>query len=263
MGRDMIEQVVQALIEAVRRLAANLPTVLMALLLYGLLLGALLLFLTTREASAWQVLLGLVVSPLLVVLLFFLAQAFGLTATRLGVGVGYRLKRAVADCSRIMLVTLPLLVLLFGSLQALEQADLWLSRRLLEEAGAGLVDKRWLATIDGARLILLGLVFPLWAIHWWMAAVREGALGALRATARVLRRAFNPGSVLIYLVTGGGSGALAWLIFRSRVPIAREWLELYLFGGRVILGLLVIFLGWLLTLAALGEWTSQRDRDEF
>lgn len=260
---NLIGQVVAPIGEAARRLLTNLATLLLAGLLFALMTGAIFLFLTTRESSPAQVFLGLVVYPLVAVFLFFLGQAFGLMATRIGVGVGYKLKRAIGDCSKVILISIPLLLIMMGVFDGLENVELLVSGRI-EEAAEEKV-KWWSGLLIGLwwlKVGLFGVFFPLCAIHWWMVAVREGAVVAIRSTRSVLRRALSPGSILVFLLTTGVFGGLAMLIFRVNPKIESEWLELYIFGGRMVAGLAIIFLGWLLTLASLAEWTNRRQISE-
>ena len=86
--------------------------------------------------------------------------------------------------------------------------------------------------------------------------VDEGIVAVL---GRVLLEAFAPGSVLIYLSTTGIFGGAAWWLLFTRPEMADPWWDLALFGGRVAGALLLIFVGWLLLLAAMGEWTARRE----
>lgn len=253
----MIKQAMAAIGEAMRKLFSNWGTLLLALLLYGLWIGAIYLFLTTREATTLQVVLSLGVYPLLALLLFFTLQALGLSAVRVGVGPGYKLKRALKDCWKILLISLPILLLLWLTIRGADWLEQYLVRQIYSaETPTG----KWkLTLVEWAETFLLYFVFPLWAIHWWMIAVREGVWGAVKATGRVLLRAFAPGSVLIYVLVVAVFGGLAWLCFFKGPRIGDEWLELYLFGGRVVLGLILVFLGWLVTLGAMAEWTARHE----
>ncbi|MFZ4628626.1 MAG: hypothetical protein ACOYNR_09900 [Blastocatellia bacterium] len=242
---------------AIRKLAGNWPTVLWLLFLFGGWLGTLALFVTTREATIGQVILGLVVSPLLAVGLFFLLQAIGLSATRVGVGVGYKWKRALPEAGKIALVTLPLVGGAVGMVLAIEWLGEWALERATVSEGPL---RRWvLGGWDWSQTFLLFFFFPLWSLHWWLAVVRRGVAGSVLVLGRVLLEAFAPGSIVIYLLTTGVFGGAAWWLLFARPEMADPWWELALFGGRVTAALLVIFLGWLLLLAVMGEWTASRE----
>ena len=250
-------EVLGAFGSAIRKLVGNWPTVIWLLFLYSGWLGMLALFVTTREATIGQVILGLVISPLLAVGLFFLLQALGLSATRLGVGVAYKLKRALVESGKIALVTLPLVGGAVGMVLAIEWLGEWAVERVAGSEGAV---RRWvLGGWDWSQTFLLFFFFPLWSLHWWLAVVRRGVAGSVAVLGRVLLEAFAPGSVLIYLLTTGGFGGAAWWLLFTRPEMADPWWELALFGGRVTAALLLIFLGWLLLLGAMGEWTASRE----
>ncbi|MFM8394463.1 MAG: hypothetical protein ACKOB4_11130, partial [Acidobacteriota bacterium] len=230
MVKGIIGQASGSIAAAARKLGASATTILVALLLFLLMLGAIFLFLTTRETNLWQILLGLVISPLLVVVIFFVGQAFAIHAIRAGIGAGYKLRLALSDALKLVVSTLPraLIVLLFAYLLPIIESAVIdsLGARAAAWVLQGLVWLSW---------ILDGLIFPLLAINWWIVAVREGAATALRSTRRVCRLTFDPAAILIYLVTAGIYGFIAWSLFRSRPRIEREWLELTLFALRMAL----------------------------
>lgn len=257
MANGTIGQASGSLRAAGRKLGSSATTILAALLLYLLMLGAIFLFLTTRESNLWQVALGLVISPLLVVVIFFIGQAFAIHAIRTGIGTGYKLRLALVDWMKLMVATLPLalIIVLLSYLLPIVESSLsdWIGSESEVWVRTGLVWLRW---------ILYALIFPLLAINWWIIAVREGAAAALRATRRVCRLSFDPAAILIYLVVVGLYGFIAWSLFRTRPRIEREWLELTLFAARMAMAMLMIFLGWLLTLGGMAEWSAQRELGE-
>jgi hypothetical protein len=257
MAKGTIGQASGSLRAAGRKLGSSATTILAALLLYLLMLGAIFLFLTTRESNLWQVVLGLVISPLLVVVIFFIGQAFAIHAIRTGIGTGYKLRLALVDWMKLMVATLPLalIIVLFSYLLTIVESSIsdWIGTESVVWVRPGLVCLKWL---------LYGLIFPLLAINWWIIAVREGSAAALRATRRVCRLTFDPAAILIYLVVVGLYGFIAWSLFRTRPRIEREWLELSLFAVRMAMAMLMIFLGWLLTLGGMAEWTAQRELGE-
>ncbi len=253
MAEGTVGQALGSMMSAGRKLTASPTTVLVGLLIYLLMLGAIFLFLTTRESSLWQILLGLVVSPLLAVLLFFLGQAFALQSIRTGIETSYKLRRAVIDCSRIITATLPLIVLMVITIYLHDLAADWFEMES---------EYRWVLPLLWLKRVLFWLIYPLLAIHLWIVAVRDGAAVAVRSMPQVARQAFEPGSIVIYLVVAGTYGIIAWLLFQTRPAIEREWLELILFAVRMGLALLTIFLGWFLLLGGMAEWTARHELGE-
>jgi hypothetical protein len=248
----MINDVFTAIGAAARKLFTNWGALLIAFLLFALLWGACYLFITIGLATTLQVTLALLLLPLVVVVLFFTLQALGLSYVRIGVGAGYLLKRAVQDCWKLLVISLPLIVLAGLIVYAAAKAE----NKWVREVET---PRRWVElTITWARYLLLYFVLPLIGIHWWLAAVREGVAGALKGSLRGIARAFAPRSVLVYALIIGICGALAYFLFFTKTQFGGEWAQLWLFGFRFVLAWIIIFLGWLLVLGAQAELTAQR-----
>ncbi len=244
-----------AVTEAVRRLVFNWKTLLLAYLLYGLLLGLIYFFVTTREATMIQVLLGIVVLPILVIVLFFFLQALGLHLPRLGAGPLIKLRLALADSLRLLLATIPLALVVWLILGGFDRLGEWFA------GGDGDGSSRLSGVIDRAQSIVI-LILPLCAIHIWIVTVRRGAVAGIRSIWKDLPRIFAPVGIVIYAVIAGLTTLLAWICLFNRPPVDQEWIELYLFGARVVLGLTIIFFGWLLLLGSIWEHTAQLDLRE-
>jgi hypothetical protein len=230
-----------AISAAGRKLAAQWPALLVAFGLYAALLGALYFFFTTRDATVGQLMLTLLLA-VVAVALFFVLQALGVSYARSEGGTGALLRRAVADFWKLFVMSLPLLLL--GGLLGY----------LFNKLGGGVA-------VTALRWLLLGLALPLVAIHWWMAAAREGVAGAFRGAGRSLARAFAPGPVLTYALGLLVSGLIAYFLISTRTPVRNAWVELGLLGARLALALIAIFSGWLLTLGALAEIDAQRGKE--
>lgn len=252
----MIKDVFASIGAAARKLFTNFGAVLIAFLFYAALWLAGYFFVTTREATRLQVVLSLVILPLFALIVFFALQAIGLSYVRIGVGAGYLLKRALQDFWKLLVVSLPLILLawvlwkLFGYLDHKFVTNAKPPRHGLEMA---LMVSRWL---------LFYLALPLWAIHLWLIAIREGLAPAFKGIGRSLLAAFSPRSVLIYVVVVAVSGALAYFIAFTETHVQSEWGELWLVGIRFGLALLLPFVGWMLALGAMAEMTARRALSE-
>ena len=77
-----------------------------------------------------------------------------------------------------------------------------------------------------------------------------------------MARAFAPRSVLIYVLVVAVFGAIAWLLLSTKTHIKSEWGELWLVGARVTLALVLVLLGWLITLGAMAEMTARKAMNE-
>ncbi len=253
----MIKDVFASIGAAARKLFTNFGAVLIALLFYVALWLTGYAFFNTGLATQWQVALNLAVLPVLALILFFLLQAMGLSYVRIGVGTGYLLKRALKDFWKLLVVSLPLILLAW----ALVKLFGYLDGKIL--ASAAKRTNHWPAlAVTIARWLLLYGLLPLWAIHLWMAAIREGLAPAFKSIGRCLLRALSPRSVLIYVIVLAVLGALAYFIAFTKTPIQSDWAELWIVGIRFALALLLPFIGWMLTLGAMAEMASRRALSE-
>jgi len=256
----MIKDVIEAIAAAARRLFANWGALLISLVLYAALVAAIyLFFFTVREATKLQVALNLVIT-LAAITFFFAWQAMGLSYVRIGVGAGYLLKRALKDCWKILIVTLPLILLawlivyLFGKID-----QTYFSQSLT----AGSKARAWLAIgVSAVRIFLLYCLLPLTAIHLWITTVREGLAAAFKGFGLSIARAFAPRSLLIYVLVCAVFGAISYFLLFKKATFKDEWTELWVVGVKTTLALLMIFLGWLLTLGSMAEMTARRAMKE-
>ncbi len=252
----MIKDIFEAIRSAAQKLFSNWGALLISLTFYAMLIAVLYFFFTIREASRFQVVLSVLVLPLIGIFSFFLIQAMGLSYVRIGVGPLYLFKRALKDCWKLLVVSIPLILLAWLISYGAGKAENYLFSQIYD---GSVRPGQWkLMLIGWLRLFLLYFVIPLSAIHLWISAVREGVIGAFKGVVRNLAGAFAPRSVLIYILLAAVFGLIAYFLFFTRTPVASEWMELWLFGGRLAVALLVIFFGWLLTLGSLAELTARR-----
>jgi hypothetical protein len=251
----MIKDVFHSIAAAGRKLFTNWGAMLITLAIYAALVGAAYLFFTVREATALQVTLS-VILPLAMVALFFLLQAIGLSYVRIGVGAGYLLKRALKDCWKILLVSLPLILLFWLTAFVFGKIDqTWFNA----SAVAASKVRAWGAVgVSALRIFFLFCLLPLIAIHLWMATVREGAGAAFRGFGQAVARALAPRSLLIYALVCAVSGGAVYFLLFKKVTFKNEWTELWAVGIKTALALLMAFVGWLLTLGSMAELTARR-----
>ncbi len=240
----MIKDVLEVIKTAARKSFTNWGASLISLLLYAALLAVLYFFFTTPVATTVQVLMSVLILPLAAIFFFFVLQVMGLNYVRIGDGVGHQFKRAVSDCWKLLLVSLPLILLA------------WLVLYPFESTTPNLKPVVYL------RYILLYLVLPLIAIHLWISTVRQGVKGAFIDIGHSLKNAFAPRSLLTYVMLVAFFGVISYFLFFTRTPIKNEWAELWIFGLRLATALISVFLGWLLTLGSLAELTARRTLNE-
>ncbi len=249
----MIKDVFASISAAARKLFTNFGAVLIALLLYAALWLTGYAFFNTGLATQSQVALNLAILPLLALILFFLLQAIGLSYVRIGVGAGYLLKRALKDFWKLLVISVPLILLAW----ALVKLFGYLDGKFMASATKQV--SRWPAMIVViARWLLLYGLLPLWAIQLWMRAIREGLAAAFKGMGRSLLAALSPRSVLIYVIALAVLGALAYFVAFTKTPIQSDWAELWIVGTRFALALLLPFFAWMLTLGAMAEMATRR-----
>jgi hypothetical protein len=254
----MVKDVIHSIAAAAQRLFANWAALLISLSMYSALLGAIYLFFTIREATATQVALNLIL-PIAAVALFFMIQAMGLSYVRIGVGAGYLLKRSLEDCWRMLLASLPLILIACLIVYLFGKAD---QAFFIEPGGAGLKSLVWglgAIVVHAVQILLLHVILPLIAIHLWIATVRGGLAAAFKGFKRVVTHALAPRSLLIYAAICVVFGAIVYLLLFKSMTFKNEWTELWMVGIKTALALLLTFIGWLLTLGSMAELTARRE----
>lgn len=252
----MIKDVFHSIAAAAQRLFANWAALLISLSLYSALLGAIYLFFTIREATATQVALNLIL-PIAAVALFFMIQAMGLSYVRIGVGAAYLLKRSLEDCWRILLASLPLILIAWLIVYLFGKAD---QAFFIESGAAGSKSMVWgwgAIAAHAVQILLLHVLLPLIAIHLWLATVRGGLAAAFKGFIRVVTHALALRSLLIYAAICAVFGAIVYLLLFKTITFKSEWTELWIVGIKTALALLLTFIGWLLTLGSMAELTAR------
>jgi len=252
----MIKDVFHSIGAAARRLFANWGALLISFVLYAGLIAMLYLFSRGLSlATTTEVFLHLPVAIAAILFLFTL-QAMGLSYVRIGVGAGYLLKRALKDCWKILLTSLPLILLAWLTLYLFEKADqTFFSESLRSQSKA----REWGAiVVNAAQIFLLYCFLPLITIHLWIATVREGVVAAFKGFGRAVARSVAPRSLLIYALVCAVFGAIAYFLLFQEATFKGEWTQLWAVGIKTALALLMVFIGWLLTLGSMAEMTARR-----
>ena len=274
----MTKSVLAALGAALRALVGHIPALFVLGVLYALFIAACYFFVTTREATAVQVIFTFVIAVAIPVL--FCALQAGCAAFAVGAdAAGATLRAAGKNFWKVFVVSLPLVVLIVFGVWTLNKAQTWVTKKTSAQlnananantAGSVTEDEseplsvpmhapehaeeakkphvRWsyvlLVTI---RLLLFGVVVPLVAIHLWLGLAR----GGLRGMFGGFRRVLAPETVLTYAVGILLFGVVPYFLLFTRTPTKGDWSELSLFWLRLLLAFLFSLLGWVLTLRAL------------
>jgi hypothetical protein len=245
----MFKDIISAITKAVRSFFTRFGATLLALVVYALLLAVAYSFLTTGERTATQVIMSLLILPLLGLVLFFVLQGLGITSTSDSVGTGARLRVALANCWKLLLVSIPLVLVA------------WLAHYGYGKATAKLQydDKKMRAALEWAWLLVFYLVLPLSAAHLWIAATRESLGATFRRYLLHVVRAFAPRSLAVFAVVWLVFGGLAYvLLFTFKTQFGGPWVELGLLGLRMLAAALLVFVAWYVSLGALVEVTAPK-----
>jgi hypothetical protein len=257
----MIKDVIEAIRSAARKMFTNWGALLISMLFYAALVAVFFHFFSAfRMATMAQVLSSVVIPIVAAIFFFFVLQAIGLSYVRIGVGPFYLLKRALKDCWKLLLVSLPVILLAWLVIYLFDRAQAtFFSESLTVESPA----REWIGVaVNWLRFCILYIVLPLTAIHLWISTAREGVKTALKKFAGNMARALAPRSVLTYVLVVAVFGVIAHFLFFTKTPAKNEWMELWLLGARLAAALLAVFLGWLLALGSLSELTARREMNE-
>ena len=256
----MIRTIINAITTATRHLFANWKTTAVFVALYAAFVFALYLFFTTPEARMWQV--GLTMLLLLVIpVLFFVLQTMGVEYVNRERKFSEWLARAGREFWKPLLLSLPVLALAWLVIWGLNKLDYSLTAGIREAANSAGTDTAYKAGEERIKTLALVMsvvsalviyfIVPLFSMHLWIATLRDGIKQTLKGFFRVLLRAFAPRSVLTYLLGFVVFGVLPYYIITMRTPIKSPWLDLTVLGLRIALALLVVLIGWIVTVGAM------------
>ncbi|HEX8772799.1 MAG TPA: hypothetical protein VF735_04280 [Pyrinomonadaceae bacterium] len=252
---------------AARRLFGNWRALLVLLALYGAMLSATYFFISGREANLWQVLFTFLLA-LLVPALFFIIQVIGIRYVEDGFKTKELLSSAMRDFWKLLVVTLPLLLVLwlvvyiFGKLQMSVPAAVTEAGRAGADAAAaaarptarGVEVFSWKEVLlTTLRALILYLVLPLIAIRLWISVAREGLGHTVRNLKGVFAHALAPGAVLVYAVGLLIFGVIPYFLITTHLTRGGAWTEISLLGVRLLLASLFMLFGWVITLGALSR----------
>ncbi|MDQ3755380.1 MAG: hypothetical protein M3371_11695 [Acidobacteriota bacterium] len=266
----MTKNVLTNIFSAARELLRGWPALGVLSLLYAALLGAFYLFITTREASVWQLLVTIMLA-VAVPLLFFVLQAGSARAALGETRPIALLAQALRNSWKLVLVSLPLIALaalfIYGTNkleQRVKPSEAEMARLIAERqeraesrpegAPAPQPPVRWsYVTVIALRLLLLGVVLPLLTISLWLAVARDGLGGALRRLGNMPTRAFAPQTILTYAIGMILFALVPYFLLFAPTRVASNWLELTFFSLRLLLAFVFTLFGWTLTMRALAR----------
>jgi hypothetical protein len=261
----MTKEVLSALASAARGLLRDWRALLALAVLYAALIAACGLFVTTREATAWQLFVTAATAAAIPLLLCVVLAGCALYAAgeRRALAVVTGALRGFWKVALLGLPVLALVVLIVWGMDKLENKVRHDPRAQAHETftpdeGESETESaekkrppvRWkYVFVSALRLLLLGVVLPLAAAQLFVGAARGGVGAGLRR----LGRAFAPRSVLTYAVGMIVFALLPYFLFNQRTPASAAWLELTLLSLRLGLVFLLTLGGALMTMTALAR----------
>src|SRR4030095_10676570 len=248
---------------------ANVGALLVFAILYAFLLVASYIFVSIQEATIWQVCVTYTLM-VLIPLGFFILQA-SIINRELDQKLRWRV--ILIDAMKFLVVTILVLLVVWLLYYLLNKISTRYPAPVVKVVAANPTPKatpspqptpplHWPSLIFATlRFVLLGIWFPLTAIHLWTAVAgdgfrtlfRDGVKSFFKRIASTLARAFSPDSVLIY-----GFGLIIFFVlpYLALVPTFKlngNKTEFAFFGLRLLLSLLFSLVGWVITLTALAR----------
>ena len=253
---------------------ANVGALFIFAVIYACLLVASYIFISIQEATIWQVL----VTYALMVLIpigFFILQA---TIVNRVLDQKFRWRVILIDTVKFLAVSIPVLLIVWVLYYLLSKLSVRYPAPVVEvlpvkppvplSAPTPLPTPpptpplHWPSvTFATLRFLLLGVVFPLTAIHLWIAIAgggfrtmfRDGVKSLFKRIGLAVARAFSFDSVFVY-----GLGLIIFFVlpYVALVPVFKlngNKTEFMFFGLRLVFSFLLSLIGWVVTLSALAR----------
>jgi hypothetical protein len=259
---------IKRLLETTRSLLTNPRALAILAVLYALLLATLYGFISTREATVWQV----VLTMLLLVLIpieFFVLQAAILQHARAD---KFRWAQMMRDAIKLAVVSIPIIVLgcvlyyLLNKWQAHFPAPDPLVTFPAPKGPTAPQPLHWPTVLFATlRCLLLGIALPLATIHLWIevaardvrASLDGGAKTVLKRIGNTLAGAFAFDSVLTY-----GLGLIVFVlipyaILFVRIPAKGTKTDFAVFILRLVLVFVFTLIGWIATVTTLAKTNTE------
>jgi hypothetical protein len=252
-------------LHATRRTVTDLRALGILVALYALLLVSFYIFVSTREATVWQVL----ITYLFLVLVpaeFFVLQAAILCHAR---EKKFHWSQIVRDAIKLVVITIPIILLGWALWALLNRWQLHYQAPTPPITFGTTPPKtqpmHWPTTLFATlRFLLFGIAYPLTTIHLWIevtgrdlkALVSGGAEATVKRIGSVLSRAFASDSVFKY--------ALGLVLFVF-IPYALLFVPITIKGTktafavfilRLVIAFASILIGWVVTLTTLTRSTE-------
>lgn len=259
-----MKRILHAFASASRELFRRWGALIILLVLYLAMLGAIYQFFVTREATIGQLILSLLlalVAPVLFLVIQTMAARYNQGSPRAWALLGGSLR----DFWKLLLISLPLILIavlavyLFGKIETTAPATVVREAARAVPAPARVATPKpqpvhWQSVaITTIEYLLFCLVLPLAAIHLWIGTARDGLKQTFKRSARALGRAFAPQSVVIYAIGFLFFAVVPYFLIVTKTPVSSAWLDAGLLVARLLLAVFFSLIGWVVTVGALRE----------
>jgi hypothetical protein len=258
---NMITTALKLWFRTLKQTITNLRSLLLFVILYALLLGTFYFFVSTREATVWQVLITYALL-ILIPAEFFLLQAAIIDSAR---DLPFSWKRILRHALKIFVVTIPVLIVGWALWYLVNKlAFRWpappFSPLALDAKSPNPAPMHWpTLLIATLRFVLFGVALPLAAIHLWIevtardvrAMFAGGAKAFLKQVGNAMARAFSSESVFIYGLGLIAFALIPYLLLLLKINIKGTKTAFAAFTIQIVLALLFTLVGWVITLATL------------
>ena len=254
---------IKRLLETTKSLLTNPRAVAIYAGLYAVLLATLYFFITTREATPWQVLITLVFL-VLIPAEFFLFQAAIIDHS---LDQKFHWRAILISAFKLFVATIPILIIGYALFILLNK---WQAHFPAPSAAALPITPgppkpqllHWptllFATLRG---LLFAVALPLATIHLWIEVVACDLLSSLRGGAKaILKRlgnrfscAFASDSVLIYALGLIVFVLVPYVILFVPIPVKGTKTEFAVFILRLVLVFVFTLIGWIATVTTLAK----------
>src|SRR5438067_13880373 len=100
------------------------------------------------------------------------------------------------------------------------------------------LQSRWTPiTFSTLRLLLFGLAVPLALVHLWLVTLSGGFLETFKRSQQILKQAFAPQSLMIYLLGTRVFVLVPYLLLIMKTPAQKASTEIACFVARIVLAL--------------------------
>jgi len=257
-----MKRILHALVSAFRELFRRWGALLILLVLYLAMLGAIYLFFVTREATIGQLILSLLLA-LAAPVLFLIIQTMTARYNDGNPRARALLGDSLRDFWKLLVVSLPLILIAVLAIYLFRKVETVAPATAVRDAARALPapprpaapkpqTASWQSVaVTTVEYLLFCLVLPLAAIHLWIGTAREGLKQTFKRSPRIIARAFAPQSVLTYAIGFVVFAVVPYFLVVTKTPASSAWLDAGLLVVRLLLAAVFSLVGWVVTMGAL------------